>query len=355
MAKDLYGVLGVARDASPDDLKKAYRKLSKEWHPDKHKGDKKAEDRFKEINEAYETLGDPDKRKQYDQFGSVGGSGKSPFEGMNFEGMNGMGDLGDLFESFFGGRGGRGGAAQRGADREVEVEITLVEASTGVRRVFAIERERGCETCKGSGAAHGASTKTCVTCNGTGQVTQRSQSFFGFIQQRAVCSTCRGSGKVPERPCSTCKGTGSVRLRQDVAIDVPAGIADGQRLRLRGEGDAGMNGRPAGDLFVSIRVLPDPRFERDGADLHGMIEIPAIDAILGTSIDVPTVSGDVTLKIPEGTAPGQIFRLRGKGLPVLGASRHGDHYVRCDVLIPKKLSKAERKILEEWRKIHGES
>ena len=354
MSKDYYGVLGLAKGASADDIKQAYRKLSKELHPDKHKGDKKAEDRFKEVNEAYEVLGNPEKKQRYDQYGSAdgragfGGAGPGGFDFSGFSGGN-AGNFADIFESFFGG-GGRGGAREEhGADREMEMTIDLQDIVAGVRKTVTVTKLVSCDTCKASGAEPGSSKITCKECGGTGQVTRSAQSFFGTIQQRFVCPKCRGSGKVPEKPCRTCGGEGRREERTELTIDIPAGIDDGQTLRMRGQGDAGRQGTQAGDLYVHVRVRPDARFQRDGTDIHNTFVIPVQDATLRTTITVPTLHGDVTLKVPEGTQPGQVFRLKGKGVPKLNTTRMGDHYVTVQIEIPKKLSRAERKLLEEWR------
>ncbi|MBI3331506.1 molecular chaperone DnaJ [Candidatus Peregrinibacteria bacterium] len=359
MAKDYYSVLGLSKDASQDDIKKAYRQLSKELHPDKHpstgsvQAKKDAESKFKEVNEAYEVLSNPEKKQMYDQFGTAdkqqAGFGAGGFGGFDFSGFSGQGSpFGDIFESFFG--GGRGGPREeKGTDLEVEITIDFADVVTGATKKLSLRRQRACETCKGSGAKPGSKVVTCSECGGTGQVTRSAQSFFGTIQQRFVCPRCKGSGKVPEEPCGTCKGEGRVSETSTIEVKVPSGIHDGQTLRLRGEGDAGRTGTAAGDLYVHIRVRPDPRFERDGDDIRTETPLSAVDAILGTEIPIETVHGAVTLKIPEGTQPHQIFRLKGKGLPVLNSSRFGDHYVTVDVEIPKKLSRAERKLVEEWK------
>ncbi len=360
IAKDVYAVLGIDRNASQDDIKKAYRKMSKEWHPDKHKGDKAAESKFKEINEAYETLSDPEKKRMYDQFGRTSGQsgpGGAGFDFSGFQGFQGnmgdMGDIGDLFENFFG--GGRGGGRRRtqGQDRSVAVEIELRDVLEKKTVQLRLTRIRSCATCDGSGAAKGAKTVTCTICGGTGQTTRVTQSIFGQIQQRGVCPTCHGSGTVPETPCGTCKGEGRTQQTDTVSVDIPAGIDDGQQLRLQGHGDAGLRGQPAGDLYVTVRVRPDPRFEREGADTKSTMAVSVVDAILGAQIEVETLHGVSTVTLPAGTQPGQVLRLKGKGLPELGRSRHGDHYADIRVEIPTKLSKQERKILEEWREARG--
>lgn len=359
VSRDPYSVLGVDRSASADDIKKAYRRLSKEWHPDKHPStssgqvNKEAESKFKEINEAYETLNDPQKKQQYDTFGRTGapGGGAGGFDFSGFQGGFGnASDLGDLFENFFGGRGG-GRRRTEGHDRSVAVEIDLQDVLEKKSVDLRLTRIRSCDTCSGSGAAKGTKTKTCATCSGTGQVTRVAQSIFGSVQQRTVCNECHGSGTIPETPCTTCKGEGRTQKTEAITVDIPAGIDDGQQLRLQGHGDAGLRGEKAGDLFVTVRVRPDPRFEREGSDTKSFIDVPAVDAILGADIDVATLHGTSVVTLPAGTQPGQVLRLKGKGLPELGRSRHGDHYVEIRVEIPTKLSKQERKILEEWKNL----
>lgn len=357
MAKDFYNILGVDKGASKDDIKKAYRKLSKELHPDKHKGDADKEHAYKEINEAYEVLGNDQKRQRYDQFGSAegpqfGGGGQG-FGGFDFNGAQGdMGGFGDIFESFFGGQA-RGGGRQSGRGRDMEVELTIefAEAVAGVKKTIRLNRLRMCGTCGGDGAEPGSELKTCSTCSGTGQVTRTAQSFFGAVQQTAVCGTCKGSGQVPEKPCSTCSGEGREQVAEDVPIEVPAGISDGQALRIQGSGEAGRQGAETGDLYVHIRVKTDERFIREGDDIRSTETINVLDALLGKELKVNTVHGNVTLKIPEGTQPSQVFRLKDKGMPVLNTSRHGDHYVTIKVEVPKKLSRREKNLLEEWRSL----
>jgi len=363
--KDLYAVLGVSRSASKEDIKRAYRKLSKEHHPDRHKGDKGAEQKFKEVNEAYEVLSDEKKRAMYDQFGTTGGPGSGgaggggagPFGGFNFSGFKpeDLGGFGDLFESFFGGGGGakRGRRDQRGRDLQVEIEVAFADVVQGMDRSFQLERQRPCKKCGGSGAEEGTKQVTCRECGGTGEVTRTTQSFFGTFRQASVCEACGGAGKTHEYPCKNCGGDGRVRSHEAVTIHIPAGMQDGQTLRVRGEGEAGVKGAAIGDLYVTVRVKPDPAFERDGDDIRSSVSIPVTEVLLGTEIPVQTVREPVTLKIPAGTQPGQVFRLKGKGMPVLNTSRFGDHYVTVNVEIPTRLSKAEQKLLEEWKRIRG--
>lgn len=342
-------------------MKAQYRKLSKEWHPDKHKGDKKAEEKFKEINEAYEVLNDPKKKQMYDQFGTTGpGPGSGPggfgggFSGFDFSGFAGGGqrvDFSDLFEGFFGG-GRRGGPREeRGGDREVEIVIDFTDAVTGMRREIQVKKLRTCDRCGGDGAEKGSKVITCPDCGGTGQIMKTAQSFFGMLQQSVLCPRCKGSGKVPEKACGKCNGEGRVSDVAKITIDIPAGIDEGQTLRVRGEGDAGRQGAAAGDLYVRIHVRPDARFVREGEDIKTNATISVPDAILGTDIPLETVHGSTTLKIPAGTQSGQVFRIKHKGMPVLNTSRFGDHYVTVTVEIPAKLSREERRLIEEWKKI----
>lgn len=351
MSKDYYSVLGLDRSAQEADIKKAYREMSKKWHPDKHKGDKEAETKFKEINEAYEVLGNAKRRQQYDTFGSAGGpsGGGQGFSGFDFSGFQqgDMGDLGDIFSSFFGGRG-RQRQRNRGSDLQVRIGIDLADVLNGTKKTIAIEKYVLCNECGGSGAK-GGSLKQCGECGGTGQITRTAQSFFGTVQQSVMCPTCDGSGSIPETPCGNCDGEGRKREKAQITIDVPAGIDDGQTLRVTGQGEAGKHSEPAGDLFVVVQVSGDPRFNRDGTDIRSHITIPVVDAILGTEVSVPTLHGDITLKIPAGTQPGQVMRLKSKGVPALNSSRLGDHFVTVRIEIPKKLSRKEKKIMEEWK------
>ena len=350
MARDYYEILGVDRGASQEDIKKAYRRLSKELHPDKNKGDKDVEHRYKEVNEAYETINNPKKRQAYDQFGKAGTSGTGGFGGFNQEDLGGFSDI---FESFFGGaRGGRGHSRdESGSNIEVQITIDFDVVINGGKRTITLRRQKQCKKCDGSGIKKGSKLISCNTCGGTGQVTHAAQSFFGTIQQSFICQDCHGKGQIPEEICKHCSGEGRNNESSDVTIDIPAGIHDGQTLRVQEEGEAGRQGAPAGDLFVHIRIEQDERFNRDGDDIRSTVSIPVADAILGTEVSVETVHGKVKLKIPDGTQPGQIFRLKGKGLPVLNTSRHGNHYVTAKVDVPKKLSKKERQLLEEWKKL----
>lgn len=354
---DYYQTLGLSRDASADEIKKAYRRLSKEYHPDKRKGDKKAEEKYKQINRAYEALSDPKKKQAYDQFGSEdgpqfgGGGGAGGFGGFGnggFENVN-VGGFGDIFETFFGGRRGGGSSHQQGRTLEVHIAISLEDAFNGTRKTIRLKKMATCSSCDGSGQKKGSKRVNCSSCGGTGQVTKTAQSFFGVIQQSMICDKCRGVGKVPEEPCTECSGEGRVKKSEEVTVDIPAGINDGQTLRIRGKGEAGRMGSEAGDLYVHIRVAPDPRLVRDGNDLQAEIKVPVADAVLGTEVKVTTFEGDVKLKVPAGTQPGQILRVRGKGMPIVNSSKRGDLFVKIAVDVPKRVSRAEKKLWEDLR------
>ncbi|MBI3336717.1 molecular chaperone DnaJ [Candidatus Peregrinibacteria bacterium] len=350
MTKDLYAVLGLERNASIDDIKKAYRRLSKELHPDRQKGNKETEKRFKEVNEAYEILSDAKKKESYDRFGydarSSGFHG-SPFEGFSAEGFGG---LGDIFEQFFGG-GKRTGSQARGEDHEVQVQISFKESAEGIEKPITFARTVSCEECGGTGGQREAQMISCEKCGGTGQVRRATPSFFGEILERVLCEGCRGSGRVPNRLCTHCRGEGHVRVSQEEKVHIPAGIADGQTIRIQGKGDVGFRGGSPGDLFVTVRVLNDKRFTRDGNDVRSTVHVPLITALLGGECPIDTVQDTATLKIPAGTQSHQLFRLRGKGMPVVGTSRYGDHYATVVVDIPTKLSRREQELIEEWQSL----
>jgi molecular chaperone DnaJ len=358
MAKDFYAILGVSKSASETEIKQAYRKLSRELHPDKHKGDKDKEAKFKEVNEAYEVLSDPKKKENYDRFGSAdfgagggGFGGFSGFSGQGFDPSQFSGDLGDLFENFFGGAAGRRQQNDgRGRRVEVEISVTFAESVSGAEKTIEFKTNVSCSHCSGNGAEPGSKLKTCNECNGTGAVERTTRSLFGAIRQSVICPTCKGSGKVPEKACKKCGGDGRVNEKKKVKVRIPAGIDDGQSLRLTGEGEAGRQGGASGDLIVRVHVEPDERFVRDGDDIRTMLPLPLVDAVLGTEIEIDTVHGASTIGIPAGTQPNQVLRLKGKGMPVVNTSRHGDHYVTVDIVIPTKLSKEERTLYEELKK-----
>ena len=358
--RDYYEVLGVDKSVSEDELKKAYRKAAKKYHPDLNPGDKEAEKNFKEVNEAYEVLSDGEKRARYDQFGHAGvdpnfGAGGGGGFGGGFTGD--FGDLGDIFSSFFGGGFGGGSrrsnpnAPRRGNDTAASVTISFEEAAKGCKKTVKVTKIDSCKECGGSGAQKGSSPKTCPVCHGTGQVTSAQRTPFGVIQTQQVCNNCRGSGKIIDNPCKTCAGKGRIRHTVEQTVEIPAGIDDGQIINLRGGGDAGVNGGPSGDLRINVNVRPHPIFERSGYDVYCEIPITFTQAALGDEIVVPTLDGKVKFTIHEGTQPGDEFKLKGKGIQRLNYSGKGDQYVRISVEVPKNLSKSQKEKLEEFEAV----
>lgn len=356
--RDFYEVLGVDRSASDDELKKAYRKAAKKYHPDLNPGDKEAEARFKEVNEAYEILSDQEKRSRYDQFGHAGvdpnysAGGYGGGFGGGFGGFGDFGDVGDIFSSIFGGGFGGGranpNAPRRGGDVTTSVTISFEEAAKGCKKKVKVTSIDGCTDCHGTGAADGTTPKSCPTCHGTGHVKVVQRTPFGQMQTQRPCDQCRGSGKIIEKPCRTCGGKGKVRRTREEEINIPAGIDDSQILVVRGKGDAGINGGPAGDLNISVNVRPHPVFERDGTDVYCEIPITFVQAALGAEIQVPTLDGKANLKIREGTQPGDKFRLKGKGIVRTNSTYRGDQYVIITVEVPKDLTKAQKEILTNF-------
>jgi len=348
MAKrDFYEILGVPKNASDDDIKKAYRKLAMKYHPDRNQGDaaKTAEEKFKEVKEAYEMLSDPQKRAAYDQYGHAGVDPNMRGGPGGAEGFGGFSDaFGDIFGDIFGGqRGGRGRQVYRGNDLSYAMEVTLEEASQGKDAQIRIPTWEDCDTCHGSGAKPGTSVKTCPSCNGNGTVQMR-QGFFS-VQQ--TCPHCHGSGKLIPEPCTSCNGQGKLKKHKTLEIKIPAGIDDGMRIRSSGNGEPGRNGGPAGDLFIEIRIRKHDIFERDGDDLHCQVPVSITTAALGGEIAVPTLSGKATIDIPEGTQHGKTFRLRGRGIKGVRASYPGDLYCHVVVETPVKLTEHQRKLLRE--------
>ena len=346
--RDYYEVLGVPRTASDQEIKSAYRKLALKYHPDRNPGDKVAEERFKESAEAYAVLADTDKRHIYDRFGhpGLGGAATGGFDPTVFTGFEDiLGGLGDIFGigEMFGGQRRRGGP-QRGADLRYDLEISFDESASGVETTIQIPRQETCETCKGSGAAAGSKPTTCPQCQGRGQLRYQQ----GFFTVARTCGQCRGTGSIISSPCATCRGTGRVQQTRKLTVKIPAGIASGQRLRLSGEGEAGAGGGPAGDLYVVVHVQEHPFFHRDGNDLFCEIPLNYTTLALGGEITIPSLEGEQTLKIPEGTQTGATFRLRGKGMSDVVAGRgRGDLLVTVKVVTPKKLTKDQRKVLEQ--------
>ncbi len=360
MAKrDYYEVLGVDKNASESEIKSAYRKLAMKYHPDKNKNDKAAEEKFKEAAEAYEVLSDKDKRQRYDQFGHQGvqndfGSGGFTWE--NFTHANDFsdifGDIGSIFETFFGGGGGGfgfGGRAQqqaamnRGGDLKLSLSLTLEEIAKGVTKRLKVNIKQPCDDCNGSGSADGK-VSTCSQCGGSGRVKQVRQSFFGQMSTITTCPECNGTGQSIQNKCSKCNGEGRVSTVKTIKVEIPAGVSDGQYLKLRGQGHAGKNGGPSGDIIVYIKEKKNDLFDRDGQDLICTFPITVTDAVLGNSIEVPTLKGHAKMKIPSGTQSGKVFRLRGQGLPYVNSTRKGDLYVKIIVVIPNKLSSEEKEL-----------
>jgi molecular chaperone DnaJ len=354
MAKrDYYEVLGLKRTASDADLKGAFRKLAKDCHPDRNPGSKDAERRFKEVNEAYEILKDPQKRAAYDQFGHAafeGGRGPGGPGGFGPDFASSMSDIfDDLFGEFMGGRRGGGQRSrtgrERGADLRYNMEISLSDAFVGKNAEIIVPTSVACETCSGTGAKAGTSPTTCPTCAGHGKV-RASQGFFTIER---TCPACHGRGEVIQDPCPSCSGSGRLTKERKLAVNIPAGVEDGTRIRLAGEGEAGLRGGPAGDLYIFLSIKPHEFFQRDGADIFCKVPISMTTAALGGQIDVPTVEGSITrVKVPEGTESGKQFRLRGKGMPVLRSKVAGDMYIQVEVETPKNLTRRQRELLEEF-------
>jgi len=349
--RDYYEVLGVGRDADAADLKRAYRKLALELHPDRNPGDKAAEARFKEASEAYQVLSDPEKRGLYDRFGHEGP------RGMGFGGFANVGDIfsafGDIFSDMFGGFpgfGGGSGRASRGADLEVRVDLTLAEAATGVTKEIKVRRRVACKDCSGTGAAPGSGRERCPQCGGHGQVVHRQ----GFLMIQTTCPVCHGEGAVIHRPCPTCKGGGLVAAEESLQVTIPAGVDDGATLRLGGRGEAAPGGGQPGNLYVTLRVASDPRFERDGADLHTLVMLSFPQAALGAAVKVPSLAGDIEVTVPAGTQPGDTQNLRGKGMPHLQGRGSGDLVVHFKLVVPKSLSPEQEQALRAYASAGGD-
>lgn len=351
MAKrDYYEVLGVEKKASADDIKRAYRRMAIKYHPDKNPGDKEAEAKFKECAEAYEVLSDSTKRQQYDQFGHEGlrGAGMHDFSRMNVDDIFSMFNLDDLFGGIFGGggrrRGRRPSGPARGYDLETGVELTLNEIAHGAEKTIEFTRQDRCGTCNGSGAAKGSRPSRCTVCGGSGQVAKGG----GFFQMVSTCPQCRGSGQVITKPCAKCKGSGRVPRKRTVTIKVPAGVHEGQGIRVAGEGEPGQSGGPNGDLYCYVRIKPHEFLERDGNNLIAVVPITFTQAALGTTIDVPSLDGTKQLKIPPGTQYGSLFRIRGQGLPDLRSGRTGDQLVQVTIETPANLNDRQEELLREF-------
>ena len=356
--RDYYEVLGVKKDATADEIKKAYRKLTKENHPDLHPGDKACEERFKEANEAYEILSDEEKRKKYDQFGHAAFDPNAGFGAGGFDGFGGFGGFGDIFSDIFGGFGGatrtNPNAPRRGDSVRATVNISFEEAAFGCKQEVTVTKVETCADCKGTGCAPGTTPEICPDCKGTGQVMVSQRTPFGVMQSSSPCSKCRGTGKIIHQPCKSCRGMGAVRRQHKVDVNIPAGIDDGQTISKPGGGNAGVNGGPAGDLLVSVIVRPHARFERDGTSVLLDQELSYAQATLGAEVEVPTLDGKVKLTIPEGTQPGAVFRLRGKGIPYLRGSGRGDQFVTVSIKVPKNLTGSQKELLRQFAASMGE-
>lgn len=357
--RDYYEVLGVSKNATADELKKAYRKLAKQYHPDLHPDDKEAEAKLKEVNEAYEVLSDSEKRAKYDQFGHAAFDPSMGGGGGGFGGFGGFGDVGDIFESFFGGgfggsrRSANPNAPRRGNDIESNINLDFMEACKGKQAEVKIRHMENCPDCHGSGAAEGSSPTTCPQCNGRGTVTVQQRTILGAMQTQRTCSKCGGKGKIVETPCAKCSGSGRVRNTVTKSVKIPAGVDDGNTMRVPGGGDDGINGGPSGDLMLHISVRPDPIFERDGYDVWTDIPITFAQAVLGDEIIVPTIDGKVKYNVPKGTQSGTVFRMRDRGVQRCQQSGRGDHYVKVSVEIPKNLTKEQEKLLKSFDESMG--
>ncbi|MBL3716004.1 molecular chaperone DnaJ [Lactococcus garvieae] len=358
---EFYERLGVDKNASQDEIKKAYRKLSKKYHPDINK-DPGAEDKYKEIQEAYETLSDEEKRANYDQYGTAGANagfgGQGGFSGFDgFQGAGGFGGFEDIFSSFFGGGGAQvnPNAPRQGDDLQYRINLTFEEAIFGVEKEIKYHREELCHTCAGSGAKPGTHPETCHKCHGRGQIQVVRDTPLGRMSTSAVCDVCHGTGKEIKSPCPTCHGTGHEKLAHTVKVKVPAGVESGQQMRLQGQGDAGTNGGPYGDLYVRFQVSASDKFERDGSEIYYKMPLSFVQAALGDEVEVPTVHGNVKLKIPAGTQTGTNFRLRGKGAPKLRGNGQGDQHVVVNIVTPEKLNEAQREALRDFAKASGQN
>ncbi len=360
--RDYYEVLGISKSASAEEIKKAYKKMARKYHPDLNPGDKTAEEKFKEVNEAYEVLNDPEKKARYDQYGHAGvdpnfgaGGGFGGFEG-NFD----FGDLGDIFGSFFGGGFGGGrrtnpNAPQRGESVRMSLAISFEEAAFGCEKAVSVERSEDCGACHGSGCAPGSSPETCPDCRGTGTVQVRRQTPMGVFASSAPCSRCGGKGTIIREPCRECRGSGHIRRRKTIQASIPAGIDNGQTISIRGQGNAGKNGGPAGDLLITITVRPHELFRREGTSVLCEAPITYTQAVLGAELEIPTIDGKVKYTLPEGTQSGTTFRLKGKGIPAINGRGRGDQYVTVYIETPRNLNKTQKEALKKFAETLGEN
>ena len=360
--RDYYEVLGVSRGASEDEIKKAYKKMARKYHPDLNPGDKTAEEKFKEVNEAYEVLSDADKKARYDQYGHAGvdpNFGAGGFGG-GFDGNFDLGALGDIFGSFFGGGSGGGrrtnpNAPQRGESIRMSIAISFEEAAFGCEKAVTVERYETCDTCHGNGCAPGTSPEVCPDCHGTGTVQVRRQTPMGVFATSSPCPKCGGKGRIIHQPCKDCRGSGMVRKKKTIQASIPAGIDNGQTISIRGQGNAGKNGGPAGDLLITITVRPHELFRREGTSVLCEAPITFTQAVLGAELEIPTIDGKVKYTLPEGTQSGTTFRLKGKGIPSINGRGRGDQYVTVYIETPKNLNKEQKEALKKFAETMGES
>lgn len=349
--RDYYEVLGLSKGATDDEIKKAYRRLAKQYHPDMNPGDKVAENKFKEVNEAYDVLGDPDKKAKYDQYGHAAFDPSSGFGGGGFGGGFGFDgfDISDIFSNIFGGGSSRRqNGPIRGEDIRYRLTLSFEEAVFGCKKEISYQRVQKCPECSGSGAAKGTSAKTCPDCQGRGQVKVQQRTPFGVMQSTTTCSKCRGTGKIIETPCKNCRGSGFVKASKKLEVSIPAGIDDGQGVVLRGEGCDGRNGGTAGDLVITVNVRPHAFFEREGSDIYCDIPVTYADMTLGAKITVPTIDGTETIDIPEGTQTGTTFTLKGKGVKIVNTQKRGNMYVTAVIETPKGLDRKQKELLKQF-------
>ena len=358
--RDYYEVLGISKGASEDEIKKAYKKMARKYHPDLNPDNKEAEEKFKEVNEAYEVLSDPDKKARYDQYGHAGVDPNFG-AGAGFDGSFDFGDLGDIFGNFFGGGFGGGGrrtnpnAPQRGESIRLSLTISFEEAAFGCEKEITVERMEQCGTCSGSGCAAGTTPEVCPDCHGTGQVQVRRQTPMGVFATSSPCGRCGGKGKIIHQPCPDCRGTGAVRKRKTIKASVPAGIDNGQTISIRGQGHAGKNGGPAGDLLITITVRPHELFRREGTSVLCEAPITFAQAVLGAELEIPTIDGKVKYDLPEGTQSGTTFRLKGKGIPSINGRGRGDQYGTVYIETPRNLNKEQKDALKKFAETMGDN
>ena len=359
--RDYYEVLGISKGASEDEIKKAYKKMARKYHPDLNPDNKEAEEKFKEVNEAYEVLSDPNKKARYDQYGHAGVDPNFGAGGAGFDGSFDFGDLGDIFGSFFGGGFGGGGrrtnpnAPQRGESIRLSLTISFEEAAFGCEKEVTVERMEQCGTCSGSGCAAGTTPEVCPDCHGSGQVQVRRQTPMGVFATTSPCGRCGGKGKIIHQPCPDCRGTGAVRKRKTIKASVPAGIDNGQTISIRGQGHAGKNGGPAGDLLITITVRPHELFRREGTSVLCEAPITFAQAVLGAELEIPTIDGKVKYDLPEGTQSGTTFRLKGKGIPSINGRGRGDQYVTVYIETPRNLNKEQKDALKKFAETMGDN